>query len=316
MSTETVMVWARRFTEDLRLLNYSERTVEDYAYNLRHFERFLDEVKTPLEAVTPSSVGLFQRWVFDRPKRTGEARSVANQNRILIQTRAFLRFLGKEGVFGRDPTEGLELAREPQTLPKNILTPKEAKRLIESVDTSHVRGYRDRVLLEILYGSGIRSQELINLTVKDVNFEEELLRINGGKGAKDRVVPLSRMACRMLETYIKGVRPELLHGRKTDRLFLSWRGRPLHRYNLSKIIQAHAKRAGIPKRMTTHIWRHTCATHLLKNNVNLRYVQELLGHRSLATTEKYLRVTITDLKEAHRKFHPREKGLENPPDKD
>jgi integrase/recombinase XerD len=211
-------------------------------------------------------------------------------------------------VYGRDPTDGLELAKEPQTLPKNILTPKEAKRLIESVDTGHARGYRDRTLLEILYGSGIRSQELINLTVKDIDFEEELLRINGGKGAKDRVVPLSRMACRMLETYLKGVRPELLHGEKTNRLFLSVRGRPLHRYNLGKLIHAHAKRAGIPQRITAHVWRHTCATHLLKNNVNLRYVQELLGHRLLTTTEKYLRVTITDLKEAHRKHHPREKG--------
>jgi integrase/recombinase XerD len=159
----------------------------------------------------------------------------------------------------------------------------------------------------VLYASGIRSQELLRLTLDDANLSEEVLRINGGKGAKDRVVPLSTMAVRMLETYIKGVRSELLHGEKTDLLFTSWRGRPLHRYNLGKIVAVHARRAGLTKRVTPHVWRHTCATHMLKNNANLRYVQELLGHRSLATTEKYLRVTISDLKEAHRKFHPREK---------
>ena len=309
-NADAIVLWTGRFIEGLRIRNFSERTVEDYTYNLRYFQRFLDEMKTPLEAVTPLMVRLFQRWVFEKPKFTGENRSVANQNRILIQTRAFLRFLRQEGIFMRDPAEGLELAREPQTLPRNILTPKEAKRLIESIDTSHARGYRDRVILEVLYATGIRSQELINLTTKDALLEEELLRVNGGKGAKDRVVPLSTMACRMLETFIKGVRGELLHGRKTDQLFTSWRGRPLHRYNLAKIIRAHARRAGLAQRVTSHVWRHTCATHLLKNNVNLRFVQELLGHRSLATMEKYLRVTITDLKEAHRRFHPREKEFE------
>lgn len=311
MNPAPVEMWTRRFIEDLRLRNYSERTLEDYVYNLRYWERFLAETRTPLETVRPLTVGLFQRWIYERPKvRGGAARSAANQNRILIQARAFLRFLQREGVYLRDVSEGLELAREPQTLPKNILTPKEAKRLIESVDTSHARGYRDRVMLEVLYASGIRSAELLNLTVKDVRLEEEILRINGGKGAKDRVVPLSTMAGRMLETYLKAVRGQLVGGRKTERLFLSVRGQPLHRYNLSKIIGAHAQRAGIGQRVTAHLWRHTCATHLLKSNVNLRLVQELLGHRSLSTTEKYLRVTITDLKEAHRKFHPREKGLE------
>ena len=201
MNHETLCLWTRRFTDDLRLRNYSERTVEDYVCNLRHWERFLVEVRTELEAVTPLTLGLFQRWVFDRPKQTGGARGVANQNRILIQTRVFLRFLKREGFYVRDPSEGLELAREPQTLPKNILTPREAKRLIESVDTGHARGYRDRVMLEVLYCSGIRSQELINLTIKDVNLEEGLLRVNGGKGAKDRVAPLSRLACQMLEDH-------------------------------------------------------------------------------------------------------------------
>ena len=162
--------------------------------------------------------------------------------------------------------------------------------------------------MEVFYATGIRRNELLALTVADVNLEEELLRVNKGKGGKDRVVPLSTLACKFLESYIKGVRPEWAVKTGTDRLFLSWRGRPLDGNTLRLLVKAHAQRAGVKKRVSCHVWRHTCATHLLKNNANLRHVQEILGHGLLSTTERYLHLTITDLKEAHRKFHPRERG--------
>lgn len=146
----------------------------------------------------------------------------------------------------------------------------------------------------------------MNLTVADVNLEEELLRINGGKGAKDRVTPLTRVACSFLENYIKAIRPELLGRRRSDRLFISRRGAPMAKNTVGQMVEKYAKLSKVKKHVTCHLWRHSCATHLLKNNANLRHVQEMLGHKSLATTERYLRLTITDLKEAHRKFHPRE----------
>ena len=210
------------------------------------------------------------------------------------------------GILVRNPAAEIHYAREPQTLPRNILTPLEAQRVIEAADIQTVLGYRDRTILEVLYSTGVRKGELLALTVGNVNLEEELLRINHGKGAKDRVSPLSAVACRFLETYIKAIRPQMLRDRATDRLFLSSRARPLGRTTLDAIIGKYAKLARIGKRVTCHVWRHTCATHLLQNKANLRHVQEILGHRSLATTERYLRVTITELKEAHRKFHPRE----------
>jgi integrase/recombinase XerD len=147
-----------------------------------------------------------------------------------------------------------------------------------------------------------------------VNLDEELLRVNEGKGGKDRVVPLSRIACSMIETYLKAVRPQLVPktgrgARGCDRLFVSNRGQKLDRNTVGLLVKRHAKLAGVKKHVTCHVWRHTCATHLLKNNANLRHVQALLGHASLATTERYLRLTITDLKEAHRRFHPREKEM-------
>jgi integrase/recombinase XerD len=146
----------------------------------------------------------------------------------------------------------------------------------------------------------------MQLTLPDVNLEEELLRINGGKGAKDRVVPLSRVACSYLESYLKGVRPTLLRGRASDRVFISLESTPMGRNTIGEMILKYGRLSGVKKRVTCHLWRHTCATHLLQNRANLRHVQEILGHRSLATTERYLHLTITDLKEAHRRCHPRE----------
>jgi integrase len=140
----------------------------------------------------------------------GGARSVRYQNRVPSAVQGFCRWLHAEGVLPHDLSSALEYAREPQTLPKNILTPQEACRVIEAADTSTAIGYRDRVILETFYATGIRKTELMQLAVDDVRLDEELLRVNGGKGAKDRVVPLTRIACAGLENYIKAVRPQLL----------------------------------------------------------------------------------------------------------
>ncbi|MDD2711102.1 MAG: tyrosine-type recombinase/integrase [Verrucomicrobiae bacterium] len=312
MKNKTVQIGVERFMGELEIRNFSELTRTQYKINLGYLTDFLREKRVEgLKAVTSEMMSEFRQWVFYLPVRrpaslgAGPMRSVANQNRIMIQARAFFRFLKREGVLRKDPTEGLELAREPQGLPKNILTPEEAKRIIETVDISTARGYRDRTILEVFYATGIRNRELINLKVGDVNLEEELLRVNKGKGGKDRLVPLSGVACRFLQTYLRGIRPDLMR-EPNDRLFLSYRGKPLTPTNLGQLVGRYARLAGVNKHMTCHVWRHSCATHLLKNQANLRHVQEILGHRSLATTERYLRLTITDLKAAHQKFHPRE----------
>ncbi len=123
-----------------------------------------------------------------------------------------------------------------------------------------------------------------------------------------RATSNSRVACKFLETYIKGIRPQLLGGKATDKLFVSMRGNPIDAHTVGDVVKKYARLANVKKHVTPHVWRHTCATHLVKNEANLRHVQDILGHRSLNTTERYLRLTITDLKEAHRKFHPREKS--------
>lgn len=304
MTTDMLL---ERYRSHLEFKNFSSRTIVTQFAALKVLLRFLDETnQSDLAACTTATLHDFQRWHFYQPTHRGTARGIAYQNRVLSTVKSLFRFLHEETLIARDPAAPLEYAREPQTLPRNILTPQEARRIIEAPDTGTPLGYRDRAILETLYATGIRKNELMNLTVADVNLDEELLRINGGKGAKDRVVPLTQAAARFLESYIKAVRPKLLGKRASDRLFLSLRGLPIARNTLGELVTKYARRARIKKHVTCHLWRHSCATHLLQRKANLRHVQEMLGHRSLATTERYLHLTITELKEAHRRHHPRE----------
>ncbi len=297
------------YFDELRRRNYATRTVEEYGYDLDVMRRFLAEKNiVEVQAVTSAALSDYQRWLFYQPTQQGTARSAGTQNKMLAPVKRLFRFLTIEGIIMRDPAKDLERGREPHRLPRNILTPREAKRIIETVDTTHVRGYRARTILEVLYATGIRSSELINLRLTDVNLDDELLRINGGKGGHDRIVPLSATACRFLETYVKGIRPRLAKSVTQDQLFLSSTGKAMHKDSINLLIKLHTRKAGLKKHVTCHVWRHTCATHLVQNNANLRHVQEMLGHRSLTTTERYLQLTVTDLKQAHRKFHPREKA--------
>ncbi len=302
--------WIERYHQQLEILNFSERTWITQRSCLRVFQRFLDELQIrDVQQVTASILQDFQRWLFYQPSARGLARAVGSQNSAVSTVKAFFTFLHTDGVLATNPAKELRYARQPDPLPRNILTVQEARRIIEAPDVHTLLGYRDRTILEVLYATGIRKQELMNLTVEDVNLDEELLRINAGKGGKDRVVPLSRIACRFLETYRKVIRPELLRGATSSRLFISLRARPMGKNTVGAVVEKYARLARVKKPVSCHLWRHTCATHLLKNHANLRHVQEILGHRSLATTERYLRLTITDLKEAHRKYHPREHSL-------
>ena len=310
MNATPVEMLVEHYRQHLEVLNFSPRTITGHMLHLRRFAEFLQrEQITEVATVTSGHLSDHQRDLFYLPTVRGTMRSVGYQNQAMTALRCFFRFLKIEGYVTRNVAEGLPLARMPQTLPRQVLTPQEARKVIETPDTGCLLGYRDRVILEVLYATGIRKSELMNLTVGDVNLEEELLRVNLGKGGKDRVVPLTRLACAFLETYLKAIRPVLLQGRVSDRLFISQRGNSLSRNALGTLVEKYAQRAGLTKHVTCHIWRHSCATHLVKNRANLRHVQEMLGHRQLSTTEKYLHLTITDLKEAHRKFHPREKGL-------
>jgi integrase/recombinase XerD len=238
------------------------------------------------------------------------ARAVAGQNNVLAWVKGFFGWLQAEGVLTRNPAAAALYAKQPDPLPKDVLTMAEAVAILDAPDLTTPLGQRDRAILETMYATGLRRAELRALGLVDVDLDAEVVIVRQGKGGKGRVVPLTRAACAALENYLRETRPALLGGHESPRLFVSPVNHPgdgfcLGYHALSNLVRRYAQAAGVKKKVTPHLWRHTCATHLLQNRANVRHVQEMLGHKSLATTERYLRLTITDLKDAHRRHHPR-----------
>ena len=206
-----------------------------------------------------------------------------------------------------DPFHFIEIPKTDKTLPRNILTEREINALLMQPDITTLQGYRDRVIMEILYASAMRSSELINLNVYDANIHDMTLSIRAGKGAKDRIVPLTETAVEYLEGYMRNIRLKFRNAEETDSLILRNSGKRIDEDSLLRIVRKHAGTAQIRKKIGCHTFRHTCATHLLKSGVSIRYIQALLGHSSLETTQIYTKVEISDLKRIHKKYHPREK---------
>jgi integrase/recombinase XerD len=244
------------FLDELQIRNYSARTIADYGYHLSLWNRFLRQREiSELRCITDTTTADFQRWLYHHPTRHGTARGVLNQNTVLAAMKSFFRFLRSEGVIAHDPAAALEYARQPKSLPRNVLTLEEAKQILDQVDTSGALGKRDKAILEVLYATGIRRSELRHLLLSDLNLAEGLLRVTQGKGGKDRGVPLGGVAVRALGTYLEHSRPELLGQCVTDRLFLSYRGKPLDPHTLGTLVKAHAQAARITKVVTPHVWR-------------------------------------------------------------
>jgi len=295
----------------LRVNNYSEKTIKNTRYQLRVFTRFLEEYNN-IEDITHEIIRDYQEDLSFRISRFGTLWDVKSQNRSISALKGFCQWLVREDYLASDPSAKIELAKEPETLPRNILEEKEMNKIFAQPDTGTLIGYRDRVILEILYSTGIRKGELENLKLADVDYREGYIRIEQGKNKKDRVVPLGNIACRMIENYILAVRSEIpwekCKDHNSDYLFINHKGKRLHHDTVWKIVTQYSKQAGIKKKITPHSLRHTCATHMLKNGAHIRHLQEMLGHVSIETTQRYTRVTINDLKKVHRQYHPRERG--------
>jgi integrase/recombinase XerD len=301
--------YGERFREHRLILNYSPRTVLLHRFYLKWFFRYLREVElSDLAAVTPSHLRDYQIHLHERESSRAGPYSIVTINNAMQTIKSFFRVMKAEGYLVSDPAKEIRLAKKPKRLPRSILGRLEVRKILESPNVNTFLGYRDKAILELLYSTGLRNSEVIHLRMEDLDLEEGYVRVNEGKGAKDRVVPLGKIACRYLGNYIQGVRPKIAEGHLAcPFLFLNQYGNRLGCDGLRDLVKAHARRAGIQKRVTPHTFRHTCATHMLKNKANIRHIQELLGHESLETTQIYTAVTVTDLKEAHKKYHPRER---------
>jgi len=297
-----------KYRRHLTLLNYSLNTIKGHLFYLKRFFRYLNEKNIDeITAVKKDTIRDYQTYLYEEINFKGEPNSVVTQNNALKVVKSFFRFLGENDYLVGDPAKDISYAKTPKRLPRSILTQSEMKKLLHSPDTKTALGYRDRAILELLYSSGIRREELNHLLLQDVDYNDGFLRVNSGKGNKDRVVPIGKIACRYIENYIKAVRPSLIRDPYNNHLFLSLKGNRLSKNMVWEIVKRYTKKAKIKKTISPHTFRHTCATLMLRNKANIRHIQEMLGHASLDSTQIYASVSITDLKEVHSRCHPREK---------
>lgn len=223
--------------------------------------------------------------------------------RGLSAIRTWYRFLLAEGVVQKDPSERLETPRRWRTLPE-VLTAAEVDTLIGAISLDEPLAFRDRAMLELAYGAGLRVSEWIGIGVRDIMLEELVIRVFG-KGGKERLVPIGRQAAGALAMYLRELRPRLEQGQGEGKLFLNARGRPLSRMGAWTILRKYVDAAGITKPVTPHTLRHSFATHLLEGGADLRAVQEMLGHADISTTQIYTHVDREHLRQVHKQFHPR-----------
>lgn len=298
-----------RFRDYLRARNFREKTVIGYIRHVKRFQRYLrEEINLDdMAKATREMVLGYQQHLVTATSVRGKQLTVRSQSAYLLTLRCFYRFMVRHDLALYDPTTVMELPRKEHRLPRDILTKQEIQRLLARPDLGTLRGYRDRVILEIFYATGMRVSELCNLNVCDVDLAKGLILIRDGKGGKDRVVPMTATAAEYVEGYIRQVRPRLLRGRTDDALIQRVSVGRMEKTHMLLIVKRHAQRAKIKKAVTCHGLRHTCATHLLEGGADIRHIQELLGHESLETTQIYTRVEISQLKKVHAKYHPREK---------
>lgn len=303
-----------RYLEWMRVTGYAEETQHGAGGDLHAMIAFLEHLQiNRIADVTMEVLQDFALWLRERrnpkiPTRGFSALHIAHR---IIGLRKFFRWLRQNGVILYDPAEDLEIPKLPQSLPRVILAQDEMKRLIETPDLSTPLGYRDRALLETLYATGIRTGELLKLKVGHIDLNENLLMVWQGKGKKDRIVPLPARAAGYLKEYLDKVRPIFAKGLQQDQqyLFLSPNGCRVTAHQLQYCLERAVKAAKIDRPVTALTFRHSIASHLLENGMEIRAIQEFLGHDKLSTTQIYARVTLSGLRKHYNKAHPKEKRI-------
>ena len=278
----------------------SDNSIKSYDFDLILFKKFLDLNKikdTPLNCKSETIKNYLYKNLSNKKSRS-QARSIS-------ALKSFFNYLVFEGLIKDSPISNIEAPKLERKLPE-VLTEDEINQLIKSVDLNHVFGQRNKTIIEVLYGTGIRVSELVNLKLSNIFFKESILKVNG-KGDKERFVPLGKIASTEIKTYIN-IRDKMkIDSKNTDILFINRYGRKLTRSMIFKIITDASRSIGLEKKISPHTLRHSFATHLLKNGADLRTIQLILGHESITTTEIYTHLDTFHLEEVLKKYHPRGK---------
>jgi integrase/recombinase XerD len=291
----------------LRVVGRSPYTIKNARSGLRDLLAFLAEEQVEqVEELSAEVLADYQQDLAFRLTARGTLLCLRTQAQRLGVVRSFTRFLTEHDYLLRDPGATLTLPKKPRQLPRVILTLDELQRLLTAPDLRTHRGYRDRIVLELLYDTAIRRSELSAVRIADLDLQAGYLRVHG-KGGKDRVVPVSVRVCDMLRNYLLHVRPAFLSSPDADdpgALILNRWGQPMSPDGIWAIVKRCVALAGLNPHISPHTFRHSCATHMLKNGAPVRHLQEMLGHESLESTQIYTHVTINDLKAIHAQYHP------------
>lgn len=295
------------FTLHMQVKNYSPPTMDSYGRGLRTFLEHLTGLGiTDVKRVTKDVLYDYQAEIMEQRKARGLSWSFVSAK--IRAVKRFFEQLEASGALLVNPAEYIKEPKKEKHLPRTVLTEDEVRKILDQPNLGTMTGIRDRAVLEVFYSTGVRLEEMTNLTIYDCDLQGGLLRVNKGKGSKDRVVPLGKHAVRFLKEYITRVRPQMTRRDKAEqRLFMSRQRTPLSIQSAEIMVRNYARKAGVRKRVTPHVFRHTFATELIRNGADIAAVQKMLGHADLRTTNIYTHVAGVEVKNTHRMSHPRER---------
>jgi len=285
--------------------NYAQETINSRERSLKRLiawcvDRGLD---TPQD-ITKPILERYQRHLFYYRKANGEPLSFSTQNSLLQPVKAFFKWLSRENHILYNPASEMELPRLPKQLPKHILSHAEVETILNQALIKPETGVRDRAIIETLYSTGIRRMELVNLMLYDLDSNRGTLMVRQGKGRKDRLLPIGERACAWIQKYLNDLRPGLVVEPDNGVLFINDDGQPFIKNRLGDLVKKIIERAGIHKPGSCHLFRHAMATQMLEHGADIRYIQVMLGHSDLSTTQIYTQVSIKKLQAVHALTHP------------
>lgn len=296
-----------RYMEYTRIRGYTRQTRYGYARYGQDFVNWCTDAGIrSLSEMTTDVLSSYQHMVGRLRKRNGHELAVRSQLSKLIPVRAFFRWLGREHAAAREALAQCELPKAPRTLPRALLSPKEILRLLQQPDVETAVGLRDRAVLELFYGVGLRRAELLGLAIDDLDCERMQLMIREGKGGRDRIVPVGAQAMQWLEQYLHQARPRFVDESRDDdqRLFIGRRGKTLSPNWMSGLVNGYLRKIRPGKPGACHLLRHSMATTMLENNADIRYIQAMLGHAQLSSTQIYTHVSMSHLRRVYEATHP------------
>jgi integrase/recombinase XerD len=294
-----------RFADWMRVKNYAERTVGNRFEQMAGFAAWcLDRgLRRPAD-VTKPILERYQRWLYHRRKADGKPLTFRSQYTALSVVKTFFRWLVKQNFLLSNPASEIELPRLEKRLPRHVLSVSEAEAVLTKPDLNTPLGIRDRAMLETFYSTGIRRMELAGLAIYDLDVERGTLMVRQGKGKKDRIIPIGSRAVAWIDKYLREARAELAVEPDEGTIFLTVEGEAFAGHSLTALVRGYVDAANIGKTGSCHLFRHTMATLMLENGADIRFIQAMLGHASLTTTEIYSHVAIRKLKEIHTATHP------------